>query len=151
MKIKHPPLFLSLCLAFGGIGTVGVICFFIGFGLHSLVGKYAIYTAFFLEVMSLVADRLANKGYVRLQNQYSPSRKMKQIRLYSTVLWLLGAVALLLSLALILFGMGMARPLPRFLCVTGCVLAPTGWMGILIASHRQRQALQVLNTQSPLR
>lgn len=147
MKIKHPPLFIAVCLAFGGIGTIGVICFFIGFGLHSTVGKYAIYVAFFLELLSLLADFFTNKRYTGMQKNHIPSVKMRRFRLISAIVWFCGATLLLSSLGLILGGMNMTARLPRYFCLFGCLLAPMGWLGLLMSSHRQRQALQVLNSQ----
>ncbi len=145
MKVKHLLLFLSVCLAFGGLGTVAVICGFIGFGLYSVVGKYAIYVALFLQLLNLLVNHCVTGSYRRAEYWHTPSLKMRRFSYVSLSLWALGTALLLASLVMILLGGSMTGVLNRSLCIIGCILSPCGWLGLLLASHRQRQAVEVLN------
>ena len=140
LKMQRTVLRLSACLAIGGLVTIVVICFLIGFGFHSVVGKYALYTALFLQLLSLVVDRFV--GCPSGSVPYTPSKKMARFRLAVTVIWLLGAFMQLFSLLLILFGMDTTALWVRILCVPGVILCPFGWAGILLASHRRRAATE---------
>lgn len=144
MKTQHPFLRLSVCLAVGGMVTVVIMCFFIGFGFHSPVGKYALYTALFLQLLSLGADHITQRKWETSSHSYTPSGRMLSFRRTFLLLWLLGALSLLLSLALILSGLEPSAPWVRRLCIPGIFLCPAGWWGVLVAGHRRRQAIQVL-------
>ncbi|MBR4308545.1 MAG: hypothetical protein IKT58_03015 [Oscillospiraceae bacterium] len=150
MKVKHPLLFVSVCFAFGGIGTVAVICGFIGFGLYSVVGKYAVYVALFLQCLCLCINHCSFKRYKHVKHRHTPSVKMRRFFHVSLAIWALGTLVLLGTLLWILCGGYISVRWNRALCVTGCILSPIGWLGLLLASHRKRQALLVLNPESPL-
>ena len=142
MKTHNPLLKLSVCLALGGMVTVGIICFLIGFGIHSPVGKYALYTALFLQSVCLLVNRIAERPYRSSHASYTPSPKMVRFHLTAELLWTLGAILLLGALLLILLGMAPADLWIRRLTVCGILLSPIGWLGLLIASYRRRTAVE---------
>ncbi len=144
MKPRNLFLQIFVCLAIGGLVTIVVICFLIGFGFHSVVGKYALYTALFLQCLSLLANRMTDRPYEKKHSNYSPSKKIVQFRQVAEILWVSGVVLQLGSLALICFGMDVTDPWVRRLCVCGVVLSPIGWSWILLSSHRKRSAISVL-------
>ena len=45
---------ITTCLAAGGIGTVIIFCFLIGFGLNTMVGKEALYIGAGLLLINLI-------------------------------------------------------------------------------------------------
>ena len=144
MKPHNPILQISICLAIGGLVTIVVICFLIGFGLHSIVGKYALYTALFLQALSLLVNHATDRRYDKSASIYHPSPKMVRFRLMVRTLWTLGLALHLGVLCLLLLGMDPGEPWVRCLCIPGVILSPLGWMGILLASHRKRSAILVL-------
>lgn len=150
MKTQNTLLRLSICLAIGGLVTIVVICFLIGFGFHSVVGKYALYTALFLQLLSLVVNYLADARYSREIHSYTPSKKMTRFRRIVTAFWVTGALLLLCSLVLILLGMSTTDLWVRILCVPGLFLCPIGWVGILLASNRRRSAIDdIIKKRNP--
>ncbi len=144
MKFRNILLRLFICLALGGLVTVGIICFLIGFGVHSPVGKYALYTALFLQSLCLWVNRLTDRSYERINTAYTPSRKMRRFRLIAELLWIAGAALLLGALLLILLGMNPTAPWARRLTILGILLCPPGWLGLLAASQRKRTATLTL-------
>ena len=144
MKTKYLPLKLSVCMAIGGFITIIVICFLIGFGFHSTVGKYALGTALFLQWLSLVVDHFTHGPRLAEDCPYTPAKKMTHFRLIVIVIWLLGSCMQLASLGMILFGMTSTNLWVRILCIAGFCLSPLGWAGILLASHRRRTAGEVI-------
>lgn len=142
-KQKLPPrdwaILATVCLSFGGIGAVFIMCFLIGFGLHTVIGKEALYTAFGLQSVNLAVIRLRERQ-LRQQNAPAPSLKMRRFHRIFAWCWRIGAAALLLSLVLALCGMGFGSLWVRIPCIIGTVLTPIGWLGALASFHRRRQA-----------
>ncbi len=144
MNTRNPLLRISICLAVGGLVTIVIICFLIGFGLHHVVGKYALYTALALQALSLIVNRFADRRYLKACVSYTPSKKMARYRLFSEALWSLGSVCQLIVLLLMLLGMEATDFRLRLLCEIGTILSPLGWMGLLLSSYRRRAAMEVL-------
>lgn len=150
MKTQNTVLRLSVCLAVGGLITIAVICFMIGFGFHSAVGKYAVYTALFLQMLCLGVNYFTDKHLSEHAHTYTPSKKMARFRLIVAILWIAGALFQALSLGLVLLGLELTNLWVRILCTTGVVVCPFGWAGILLASHRRRSAIEnILAKKSP--
>ncbi len=145
MKKQNHILRIFTCLGFGGIAMVGVMCLGIGFSIHSTVGKYAVYTAFFLQLLSLLVNKLWERYGSRGKQRHTASPKMRRFRLLSKLLWASGALLLIASLVLILLGLNKVNAWVRWLCNLGIILAPLGWIGMLMSYYRQRQAILVLN------
>ena len=55
----------------------------------------------------------------------------------------LGALLLVASVVMLLFGMDKTDPWVRYTCLAGVCLLPLGWIGILAASRRRSQAALV--------
>ncbi len=146
MKVSNPLLQISVCLATGGLVTVGIICFFIGFGIHSPVGKYALYTALFLQALCLVVNRIVDRPYIRGNTAYTPSRKMVRFALTAESLWIIGVALQLGTLLLILLGMEPTDPWVRHLTLPGILMTPPGCAGILLSSHRRRSAIRSIRS-----
>ena len=122
----------------------------IGFGFHSTVGKYALYTALFLQLLCLGVNYITDKRLSESTHTYTPSKKMVRFRLIVTGLWLAGALFQVVSLGLVLLGLELTNLWVRILCTTGVVLCPFGWAGILLASHRKQSAIEnILAKKSP--
>ena len=51
MKDKDLLLRLTFCLAVGGLGTVAVMCLFVGFGFSTVIGKEAVYLCLVLQAV----------------------------------------------------------------------------------------------------
>ncbi len=148
MKVKNWPVFLSVCLAFGGIGNVIVMCFLIGFGFHTFVGKEALYIAFALQVFSILVSAQSERRTASGAVKHTPSKKMHRFRLISFSIWALGALALLVSLGMCIAGVRFVNEWVKLLCVGGAILTPIGWIGLLMASHRRQTALRCRNEEA---
>lgn len=150
MKTSHPRqdllLLITVCLAIGGIGAAFILCFLIGFGLHTFVGKEALYTAFGLQTLSLAVVRIRERQ-LRLKGAPSASIKMRRVHLCFAWSWRVGAVCLLSSLVMALCGISFGSLWVRILCVVGAILTPLGWLGALASLHRRRQAALVAAEQ----
>lgn len=142
MKTQRTVLRLFTCLAVGGMVTIVVICFLIGFGFHSAVGKYALYTALFLQFSNLGVNHLIDRSYSKESHGYTPSKKMSHFRSTVISIWVGGAFLQMASLFLILCGLKPTDLWVRILCVPGVLVCPIGWAGILLASHRRRCAIE---------
>lgn len=146
MKKKLPQrdwaILLTVCLAFGGVGAVVIMCLLIGFGIHTFVGKETLYTAFALQAVNLVVIR-TREMQLRRAGAPAPSVKMRRVHLVIAWIWRLGAACLVASLVLALCGFGFGSLPVRIPCVVGSVLAPIGWLGALASFHRRRQAALV--------
>ena len=142
MKVKNWPVFLSVCMAFGGIGNVIVMCFLIGFGFHTFVGKEALYIAFALQAISILVSAQSERRRASGAVKHTPSKKMHRFRLISFGIWALGALALLVSLALCIAGVRFVNEWVQITCIVGAILTPIGWLGLLMASHRRQTALR---------
>ena len=148
MKSSNLLLRISVCLAMGGLVTIVVICFLIGFGLHHIVGKYALYTALFLQSQSLIVNRIVDRRYDKACDSYKPSKRMGYYRLVSEILWSVGLVCQCGVLLLMLLGMESTDTAVCALCIIGTILSPLGWMGTLLSSYRKRAAMEVLLTRN---
>ncbi len=146
MNKQNWPAVISLCLAFGGIVTVIVICFLIGFGLHSAVGKDALYVAFALQVINLIVMKYMENRPAQGKKHHTPSKKMRKFRLIVFLIWASGALLLSASLLLVFCGLHMTNAWVRYTCIAGAILSPIGWIGLLMAAHRQHQATLVVNS-----
>ena len=147
MKKRNWSVIIPVCLAFGGLGNILVMCILIGFGFHTPVGKQAIYVALALEFLSLLA---CSRHEYRLEVEhpkYIAGEKLRRFRRICGILWLSGAGLLLISLALILFGLRMTGLWVRIPCIAGLILAPIGWIGLLLSYHHRQEAL--LNSDRP--
>lgn len=148
MKVKNWPVFLSVCMAFGGIGNVIVMCFLIGFGFHTFIGKEALYIAFALQVLSLLVSAQSERRSASGKVKHTPSKKMHRFRLISFGLWALGALSLTVSLLLCIVGVRFVNEWVQITCIVGAILAPVGWIGLLMASHRRQTALRCRNEET---
>lgn len=140
---------LTVCLAFGGIGAAFILCFLIGFGLHTFVGKEALYVAFVLQALNLAVIRLRERQ-LRLGGAPTASVKMRRVHLCFAWSWRVGALCLLLSLVLALCGVSFGSPWVRIPCIVGTILTPLGWLGALASLHRRRQAALVASERESL-
>ena len=141
MKKRNWSVIIPVCLAFGGLGNILVMCILIGFGFHTVVGKQAIYVALALECLSLAA---CSRHEYRLEAEhpnYTAGEKLRRFRRICGVIWFAGAGVLLLSLALILCGLRMTELWVRIPCIMGLILAPIGWIGLLLSYHHRQEAL----------
>ena len=145
MKLRHPFLCLWICLTLVALSLSALLCCLPQYSPHSLEGKYAIYGSFLLQLSGLWIDKYTNRGYQDMKKPYTPSKKMRRFRRSSVLAWSTGSVCLALSLTLILWGLPMGDALPKYLCISGMALCPLGWTGLLMASHRRRQALLMRN------
>ncbi len=133
------PVIALTCLAFGGLGSVVIFCFLIGFGFNTFVGKEALYICFALQTLNLSVIRIRER---RLHQGAAPqpSRQMRRFRQIFSWCWRVSAVLLLVSLAAALLGRPYGSFWVRYPCLIGAIFAPIGWFGCLIAFHRRRQA-----------
>ncbi len=136
MKLRNTFLRLSVCLALGGMVTVGIICFLIGFGLHSLVGKYALYTALFLQAVCLAVIALTARSRAGKATDCTPSPGIGLFRLAAELLWIVGTALLLGALLLMLLGMEPTDPWIRYMTLPGALLCPVGFLGLLTPPSR---------------
>ena len=84
---------ITTCLAAGGIGTVIIFCFLIGFGLNTMVGKEALYIGAGLLLINLI---VIWRREARLEAGMTPIlRRMHTIFVWT---WKIGAVLLLIAL-----------------------------------------------------
>lgn len=140
MLKSHDRIFLiTVCLAFGGVGAAFIFCFLIGFGLHTFVGKEALYTAFGLQALNLLVIRVRERQ-LRQTGAPAASVKMRRVHLCFALLWRIGAACLLLSIVLAVCGVGYGSLWVRIPCIVGTVLTPIGWLGALASFYRRRQA-----------
>lgn len=108
MKEKDLLLRLTFCLAVGGLGTVAVMCLFVGFGFSTVIGKEAVYLCLVLQAVHVAVMHSRENRLLRSSQAPLPSKKMRCIRAFAAWLWRLGALTLVASLFLILIGMLMS-------------------------------------------
>lgn len=137
------PFVISLCLAVGGLLMALFMCGYVDFGIHSTVGKIAVYIAFFLQTVNMLLIRLRIKALVKA-GAPAPSKGMRRFYGVFAWIWRLGAVLLLASLVLLLCGLDAANPWVRYTCLAGVCLLPVGWIGVLAAGRRRSQAALVV-------
>lgn len=142
MNVKKLPYAISTCLAVGGLAMALFMCLYVDFGIHSTVGKIALYIAFLLQAVNVLMAYLRIRALVR-GGAPTPSCGMR--RFFGLFLWIwgLGALLLVASLVLLLFGMDAANPWVKYTCIAGVCVSPVGWLGILTACRRRAQAAAV--------
>ena len=141
MEKRNWSVLIPVCLAIGGLGNVLVMCILIGFGFHTLIGKEAVYVALVLEIVSLLACSRYEHRLKEAHPHYIPGDKLRRFRRICGIVWLSGAGALLFSLILALCGLRMTGLWVRIPCVAGLILAPIGWIGLLLSYHHRKEAL----------
>ena len=127
-----------VCLAFGGVGMAIILCFLIGFGIHSVVGKEAVYICWLLMAASVLTLTLRERSVCKKRRK--ASGRMFRVRLMFQLLWHLATLLLLASLLLLLFGMSLSNTWVMHLCLFGVCCLPGGWLGMLLCLHRGWQA-----------
>ncbi len=131
---------LTVFLALGGLGMMFIFSGLIGFGVHSLIGKISLYICFSLQVIN-VAVIFIRRHYLSCKyGAPASSKKMRRFTTISFLIWCLGAMLLLFSLAANLFWFSATKAAVRYPCVIGACIAPIGWLGLLAAFHRRREA-----------
>ena len=145
MKIKDTnklPFLITFCLAVGGLLMALFMCGYVEFGIHSTVGKIAVYIAFLLQALNTLFIRLRIRGLVKAGCP-APSKGMR--RFYGIFLWIwrLGALLLVASAVLSFCGFAYTDPWVRYTCLAGVCLLPLGWIGSLAACRRRSQAALV--------
>lgn len=141
------PVLISLFLALGGNGMMIVFCGLIGFGLHSILGKLALYISFALQAVNLLIIAYRRRAITKSPAQPRPSsKKMRRFHGVFLGLWIVGAAALVFSLWMNIFLLPMTDPVVRYSCLGGSIVLPIGWFGILISYHRRRQQTALMQT-----
>lgn len=134
---------LTACIAVGGLGMAIIMCFLIGFGLNSVVGKEAVYICLFLQALNLLVLHLQERTMLRKELAPVPSKRMRILRKIFVCFWSSGALLLLLSLGLVVFGLPMGEFWVKLTCYAGTAFALLGWFGQLIAFQRLKQSALV--------
>ena len=133
---------ITTCLAAGGIGTVIIFCFLIGFGLNTMVGKEALYIGAGLLLINLI---VIWRREARLEAGMTPIlRRMHTIFVWT---WKIGAVLLLIALVLGICGVGFGKFWVKLPCLIGTILLPIGWLGNLITFTRRRRASEIVRAK----
>ena len=142
MNVKKLPYAISACVATGGLAMALFMCLYVEFGIHSTVGKIAVYIAFLLQAIHVLMACLRIGALVR-EGAPAPSGGMR--RFLRVFLWIWGAGAMLLvaSLVQILFGAEYTYGWVRYTCTAGVCICPVGWLGIMAACRRRAQAAVV--------
>lgn len=144
-KKRDWPVLISIFLALGGNGMMIIFCGLIGFGLHSILGKLALYISFALQAVNLLIIACRRRTITKSLTQPHPtSKKMRRFHGVFLGLWIIGAAALLFSLAMNLFGLSMADAWVMYPCLIGSIVVPIGWLGILASFHRRKQETTLL-------
>lgn len=142
MKAQLPrrdwAVIFTTCLAFGGVGAV-FACICSGDGIHSLIGKEALYLCLALQIANLVVVRLRERR-LRESDVPQPSVKMQRFHAISAWVWRAGVLLLLASLVAALCGLELRSAGVYYPCLFGTTLTPLGWLGVLAAFSRRRQA-----------
>lgn len=134
------PTLITVFLALGGIGMMIIFSGLIGFGVHSLVGKISLYICFGLQLLNILVIAMRRHILKRKYNEPKPSKKMHRFHGICFGIWLLGALLLSFSLVCHIFWLKATEPLVMYPCVIGAILSLVGWLGLLAAFHRRRQA-----------
>ena len=134
MRDQHDiPVLLTGCLAAGGAGMFLIMSVLIGFGVSTLIGREAMYLCLLLELVNLLVLHARAGALLRSGKAPQPSPKMRLLRRVSGIGWLTGAVLLVGSLALLLFGLPLAN-----IWVPVMMLS---WAGCLIVFRRLRMSV----------
>ena len=145
MKIKDTnklPFLITFCLAVGGLLMALFMCGYVEFGIHSTVGKIAVYIAFLLQALNTLLIRLRIRNLIKA-GAPAPSKGMRHFYGLFLWVWRLGAMLLVASAVLSFCGLGNTDPWVRYTCLAGVCLLPLGWIGSLAACRRRAQAALV--------
>ena len=132
------PVLITTCLAAGGIGTVLLFCFLIGFGLNTLVGKEALYVGAGLLLINLFVIR---RREAHLEAGMTPILRRMHTAFVWT--WRIGGALLLAALVLGICGVGFGKLWVKLPCLIGTILLPIGWLGHLGTFFRRKRASEV--------
>lgn len=131
MKRGNVLLRLTVCLALGGMLTALWICRLIGFGIHTTVGKEALYLWLPLQALQLVTA-------LRLwHNDAATGKGLRLMLRVSVCIWCGGAAALLFSLGTALTGASYGSVWVSLPCTLGTVGISLGWGGQLLCLWRR--------------
>ena len=137
MRDQHDiPVLLTGCLAAGGAGMFLIMSVLIGFGVSTLIGREAMYLCLLLELINLLV--LHARAGALLRSGKAP--KMRLLRRVSGIGWLTGAVLLVGSLALLLFGLPLANIWVKLAAYIGVPVMMLSWAGCLIVFRRLRMS-----------
>lgn len=129
---------ITTCLAVGGIGMVLILCFLIGFGLNTMVGKEALYVGAALLLINLFVIRQREK-----QLDAGMTVVLRRIHLAFVWIWRIGAALLLIALVIGICRVGFGNLWVKLPCLIGTILLPIGWLGNLITYDRRRNASEI--------
>lgn len=134
---------LTVCLCFGSIAMAVLMCFCIGFGLHSTVGKEALYLCRVILGASLWLCLRRERVLEQRLEQLPPRAKpMRVLRVLALGLWGLSTVLLLLSLVLAICRLGYGSFWVKYPCAIGAAAMPAGWLGLMVCFRRRRLAIE---------
>ena len=135
------PIMITVFLALGGLGMMFIFSGLIGFGIHSLIGKISLYICFGLQTVN-VAVIFIRRHYLK-SKYHAPEfgKKMRRFATTSLLIWCFGAVLLIFSLVANILWFSSAEAWVLYPCVIGACVAPIGWLGLLAAFHRMREAV----------
>lgn len=141
MRDQHDiPVLLTGCLAAGGAGMFLIMSVLIGFGVSTLIGREAMYLCLLLELVNLLVLHARAGALLRSGKAPQPSPKMRLLRRVSGIGWLTGAVLLVGSLALLLFGLPLANIWVKLAAYIGVPVMMLSWAGCLIVFRRLRMS-----------
>ena len=131
MKRSDVLLRILTCLALGGMVMALWLCVLIGFGIHTTVGKEALYLCLLLQVPQLTVAAL------RLRREKAALGKaLRQLLCLFVCLWCGGAALLLFSLGMALAGLSYGSVWVSLPCLIGMICAALGWVGHLVCLWR---------------
>ncbi len=131
MKRSDVLLRILTCLALGGMVMALWLCVLIGFGIHTTVGKEALYLCLLLQVPQLTVAAL------RLRREKAALGKaLRQLLCLFGCLWCGGAALLLFSLGMALAGRSYGSVWVSLPCLIGMICAALGWVGQLVCLWR---------------
>ena len=131
MKRSDVLLRILTCLALGGMVMALWLCVLIGFGIHTTVGKEALYLCLLLQVPQLTVAAL------RLRREKAALGKaLRQLLCLFGCLWCGGAALLLFSLGMALAGRSYGSVWVSLPCLIGMICAALGWVGHLVCLWR---------------
>lgn len=136
------PVQITTCLAAGGIATVIIMCFLIGFGLHTVVGKEALYVGALLLLINLFVIRRREA-----QLKAGMTVILRRIHFVFVWMWRIGAALLLIALVLGICRVGFGKLWVKLPCLIGTILLPLGWLGNLITFDRRRKASEIAKSK----
>lgn len=131
MKRSDVLLRILTCLALGGMVMALWLCVLIGFGIHTTVGKEALYLCLLLQVPQLTVAAL------RLRREKAALGKaLRQLLCLFGCLWCGGAALLLFSLGMALAGLSYGSVWVSLPCLIGMICAALAWVGHLVCLWR---------------